>query len=472
MDRRDFYFKQAVSELELNGSFDAVEQALWNFIVDMGLSGIASGMLGSQNSPTPNLAVTVSGPGYAFDQAGERIFVPASTPAVDVSQDSSLVPTTVSTGGNEKWVSVFVKFARSLSDPRVDGNSVTIQFQSNESYAFVVVQGAEAAIASAVRPTKDPTMLLLFDVHLIHGQTAVLNADISTTRRDDTFVFAQTPISLRAGNVQTAVSAMLQALNNHALGSAGVHADTVISSVSRSGSPFALSSGTVGDQLTALLSDINALIVDINAVAPTYASVAALRAATVAGSIAILSWANGGAGFYYYDAASTATDDGFSTIKPTAVSGAGRWRAETATRTVFEHYDDSNGALSATYTGAGLQILPSNSQIAFASVAAGDVIELDGSVLFGGATGQVNANWVISQTTPTTATPPVASTEQGFVPSGGSSVSLEPRGRYVVQVGDVGHTLTAAIVGSATGTVTAVATMIKGTQRRGVISAV
>ena len=260
MDRRDFYFKQAVTELELNGAFDAVEQAIWNFIVDMGLYGIASGMQGAQVSLTPSLAVTVSGPGYAFDQAGERIFVPALQ-TVDVSQDSSLVPTHVISAGNEKWISVFIKFARALSDPRVDGNSVTIDFQSNESFAFVVVQGAEATIAIppavTARPTKDPTMLLLFDVHLIYGQSSVMNADIDTTRRDDTFVLAQTPIALRAGNMQSAIAAMLTALNEHVLGSLAEHADTVITSVARTGTYFGLAAGTVGSQLLALQAALN-----------------------------------------------------------------------------------------------------------------------------------------------------------------------------------------------------------------------
>jgi hypothetical protein len=469
VDRRDFYFKQAVSEIELNGAFDAVEQAIWNFIVDMGLAGIASGLVGSQSSPTPNLNVLVSGPGYAFDQAGERIFVPA-VQTVNVGQDSNLVPTSVAGAGNEKWVSVFIKFARTLSDPRVDGNSLTIEFQAAESFSFVVVQGAEATLNSATRPTKDPTMLLLFDVHRTFGQAAIVNADIDqgsslTSRRDDTFVLAQTPIALRAGNMQTSIAAMLQALNNHVLGSAGEHPDTAISSASRSGSPFALSSGSVGDQLTALLSDINAT-------AATYASASALRASTVTGPIAIISWANGGAGLYYYDAASTVADDGFTTIKPTAVSGAGRWRAETATRMVFEHYDDYNGTLvGATFTGVGAQTF-AGTGIAFSSVAAGDVIDLEASAGFSGGTGAIETTWVISQTTPSTLSPTIGSLEFGVM--AGNPISLAPRGRYVVVAGDVGHTLTAALIAVAPSgaSTTGTAMMIRGTQRRGIVSAI
>lgn len=263
MDRRDFYFKQPVSEAELNGAFDAVEIALWRLITDWGLYGIASGMVGAQMTPTPAMAVSVSGPGYAYDQQGERIFIPApwapQPNGLDLSVDSNSIPTAVTVPGNERWLSVFVKFTRALSDPRVDGNSNSIFFQSNESFEFVVVQAGELAIGTAPRPDHDPTMLLLFDVHLVNGQTSVLNSDIDTTRRQDTFSIVQSPVSLHAGNVQSSIAAMLQALNNHILGLIGPHPDTGITSVARSGTHFSLAAGSVGSQLLAIQGELDSI---------------------------------------------------------------------------------------------------------------------------------------------------------------------------------------------------------------------
>lgn len=258
MDRRDFYFKQPVSESELNGAFDAVEFALWHLVTDLSFTGIATGMVGAQVSPTPTMAVTISGPGYAYDSSGERIFVPApfqpQPNGLDLTVDSNSVPTAVSTG-NERWLAVYAKFLRALSDPRVDGSSMSIFFQANESYQFVIVQGGEAAVGTATRPTLDPSQgVLLFDVHRTASQTQILNSDIDTTRRQDTFAISQSPISIDAGTLRGSLIAILQALNNHINGIAGEHPDTAISSPARSGSPVSLSSGSVGTQLAALLA--------------------------------------------------------------------------------------------------------------------------------------------------------------------------------------------------------------------------
>jgi hypothetical protein len=260
MDRRDWYFKQPVTEEELNDAFDCIENALWRLMTDWGLVGVATGMVGAQISPTPSMRITISGPGYAYDASGERIYVAAPfEPAggLDLTIDSNLVPTAVG-AGHERWISVYVQFTRDSSDPRIDGSSNSIFFKSNESHKFVVVQGVEAPVSTAPRPTIDPAHgVLLFDVHRTNGQITILNTDIDTTRRQDTFVVSQSPVSLRAGNLYGGVAAMLQALNNHILGSIGPHPDTGITSPARGGSPLALPFGHVSDQLLAIQTYID-----------------------------------------------------------------------------------------------------------------------------------------------------------------------------------------------------------------------
>jgi hypothetical protein len=64
------------------------------------------------------------------------------------------------------------------------------------------------------------------------------------------------PKSLGAGSVGSQVTSLLSWINEHLNGTTQ-HADTVVTSVARAGSPSSLSSGTVGSQLTALLGFVN-----------------------------------------------------------------------------------------------------------------------------------------------------------------------------------------------------------------------
>jgi hypothetical protein len=138
----------------------------------------------SQHAPVADLTVDVSGPASILDQLGRRVFFSALQ-NVNVAQDDNGVSTAVSAAGKEKVVSVFVKFERLLSDPRIDGNSLTVFFRRDESFKCVVAQGGEAAAGSAVPPLLRSDAILLADVTRRFGQTQVLSNSISTARRQD-----------------------------------------------------------------------------------------------------------------------------------------------------------------------------------------------------------------------------------------------------------------------------------------------
>ena len=70
-DRKDYYFRQKVTEGELDGGFDDLERASRSMIQDLGLIGVSYGLAISQ-AAVPNLTVVVSGPGAAYDQTGQR----------------------------------------------------------------------------------------------------------------------------------------------------------------------------------------------------------------------------------------------------------------------------------------------------------------------------------------------------------------------------------------------------------------
>jgi hypothetical protein len=232
-DRRDYYFRQKVTEAELDAGFNELEQADWNITVDNEFIGVVNGMVVTEKSGTPDLSVDVSG-GTTYSKQGERVYF-ASTQNVDVSQDDGGTPTTVTTPGNTRVVSVFVIFDRALSDPRIDGNGLTVYFVRDESFDFSVVQGAEAVIGSEVAPPIAANKILLADIRLEFGTTQVLNSatvgafdQIEDNRREDAFSFTGGTIEIVEGTAHDAISELLDSLNDHIDAVANQHPATQV----------------------------------------------------------------------------------------------------------------------------------------------------------------------------------------------------------------------------------------------------
>lgn len=296
--RLDYYFRQRVSEAELDLGFSQLEQADRDLAADLGFTGVIANAVVSQHAPVPDLTVDISAPGAVTDQLGQRIFFSALQ-NVNVAQDDNGVSTGVSGAGKEKIVSVFAKFDRALSDPRVDGNSLTVFFRRDESFKFIVVQGAEASAGGAIPPPLRSDAILLADLTRSFGQTQVLNANLSIARRQDAFVASASPRSIRRGRTLEAVTDLLAFYNAHVNGTADRHpaaavdyagggawadggtnpATTVeaqldklvadltatsgapkVGAAATAGSPNALAAGTVKSQLDALLAAVNAHI--------------------------------------------------------------------------------------------------------------------------------------------------------------------------------------------------------------------
>jgi hypothetical protein len=301
--RKDFYFRQRVTESELDSAFSDLEDADHNIAADLGFTGVIANAVVSQHAPVADLTVDVSGPGAALDQLGQRIFFSALQ-NVDVSKDENAVATSVSAAGKEKTVSVFVKFDRSLSDPRVDGNSLTVFFRRDESFKFAVAQGAEAPAGTSIPPPLRSDAILLGDVVMAFGQSQVLATNISVARRQDAFVLTGSPRSVRRGRTVDVAADLLSFYDAHTTGTADRHPATAVDytaggawadgtpnpaatvkaqldkvvadlaaatgsrkvgSVATLGAPNSLTAGTVKSQLDALLADINAHINDASA---------------------------------------------------------------------------------------------------------------------------------------------------------------------------------------------------------------
>ncbi len=302
-DRVDFYFRQRVTEAELDLAFALLEKADRDLAADLNIYGIVSGAVPAPHSPVPDLTVDLTAPARAYDNLGQRMFF-GTGQTVDCAVDLVGIPTDVATVGNERWLGIFLRFKRQLSDPRTDGNSQQVFFRRDESFELVVRQAPEGAIGVAPKPALQADELLLCDVRRRPGQTQILVADLDTSRRQ-AFIFAQgtsvavttgtwsilqplaatvqaafdeadaelrdhfTAVARRhaataidyaphgfvgAGNVQAAVDELIDDLSTGVGGSSGASRVGVDAAA---GAPNALPAGSVKSQLAQLLGFLN-----------------------------------------------------------------------------------------------------------------------------------------------------------------------------------------------------------------------
>jgi hypothetical protein len=231
-DRVDFYFRQRVTEAELDLGFELLEKADRALASDIGVHGVVSGAVPSQHAPIADLTIDLSAPGRAYDRLGQRIFF-GTGQRVDLAVDLTGIPTEVSVAGQERWLGVFLRFKRLLSDPRTDGNSQQVFFRRDESFELVVRQGPEGPVGAAPKVALSDGELLLCDVRRKAEQTQVLDGDIDTARRQ-AFLFSPgnavavvaglwKVLSKAAGTVQSALDSVDALLAGHLGGTANRH---------------------------------------------------------------------------------------------------------------------------------------------------------------------------------------------------------------------------------------------------------
>lgn len=228
MDSTNFYYKQVVGEDDMDLSFEQVRAALRQQELDIGAVGLKAGGDIVEATPTPNMTVELDTPLVGVDADGNRIYVASENP-IDVSVDSNAVSTAVIGGGNEKYVSVFVRYTTVQSDPRIDGNSNVVYWLVSASHEIVVVQGAEAPAGTATPPSLLADALLCGDVLLYSGMTEVLDADIDLSRQQLAFALTSANYDINAGTQVAALEAMLTILDDHIADVSGVHAAEAVS---------------------------------------------------------------------------------------------------------------------------------------------------------------------------------------------------------------------------------------------------
>jgi hypothetical protein len=230
--RLDFYFRMKVSEAELDLAFAQLEQADRDLAADLGIVGLIRGAVAVPHAPVADLTIDLTAPGRGYDRLGRRLFL-AANQRVDCAVDLTGTPTVVVAPQAERWLSVFLRFARLLSEPRTDGNNQTVYLRRDEAVEVVVRQGPAAAAGQAPRPALAPDELLLCDVRRTVGQTQLGAADLDTTRRE-VFVFAAADtvstvsggwraLATTARTVQAALDSADQVLADHVAGVAARH---------------------------------------------------------------------------------------------------------------------------------------------------------------------------------------------------------------------------------------------------------
>ena len=222
-DRKDYYYRQLLSESELDAGFDALEVADRALAADFAQFGITSGLSITQQIVADGTVICALG--TAYDKTGKRIHLP-SNQNVDLTRDFNGASTAVAGAGNTKALSIFAFFDRSLTDPRVDGNSITVYFNRAETFALRVKQSTEAV--SPTRVSLDSEAILLADVRRTFGQTTFASSDIFVDRRETLVTLTAGTQKITRGNFRDAIGDLLGYYNDHIDGVADKHNANVI----------------------------------------------------------------------------------------------------------------------------------------------------------------------------------------------------------------------------------------------------
>jgi hypothetical protein len=213
MNRLDYYFRELLTEGELDLGFDYVQDIIESQVHKdaMALQGMVTGGVVAPKAPA-SLFVEVSGSGHGYTPEGKQLTWTAAED-LNCSTDELSIPTAVITPGNTKWLTVFVRFKEDLQDPRIDGNGFTVYFKRLADHEFYIAQGAEGL--TPIRPPLRDDSLVLADILISFGQTQIQAGDLYVNRREDYIRAEQTPRSLVYGQIRPALTSLLTYYNDH-----------------------------------------------------------------------------------------------------------------------------------------------------------------------------------------------------------------------------------------------------------------
>lgn len=168
MDRKNFFYRQLVTEAEIDAAFTDVDNGFKNLLVDQGLSGVLSGFTPSSPSVSPYQVTLSSGIAYS-KTLGRRLNYAGGV--VSLATDELSNPVTLPSIGNMQVISLFLEPAYTETDPRTDGYGIPVNFIKTETLTIKVAVSAYSSI-----PTVPPLTALRSD--------QILVADVVTYREN------------------------------------------------------------------------------------------------------------------------------------------------------------------------------------------------------------------------------------------------------------------------------------------------
>ena len=211
--------KPGTNDDKLNLALDRIEASANERQLDHHPPGILTGLEVVENS-VPNMTVKVNA-GTADDQLGQRIEVP-SQQAIDPLTDYQGNAIALPAGGQEKYVSVFLRFKRLEQNPTQDENSQPYYQDELEHFEIRVRAGSAAPTGTATKPALQGSEILLADIKLTPGMVAIGTGDIELLgRRQDAYHLTpsnNSPRTIRRGKIKDVVTDLLLAVNDLASG--------------------------------------------------------------------------------------------------------------------------------------------------------------------------------------------------------------------------------------------------------------
>lgn len=240
MDKRNWYFRQVVSEDNLDEAFDRVEEHHEQALVDIGathqptdakLGGIMHGL----KLTIDGVNVGISA-GVAYDSLGRKLQIDSDiTVEVTSTGTSSVgvggpldggVPTAPGVGFF-RYLSLFIEFQQILSDPAKDGTDTTVYTAILDSFQIVGTQGVPGNPSGTLAPL-GTTRVLLGDVVIDENSLPVSIYDLrrqsyihavddetTATTRDLHDDFPVRGLDVDDGGAREAIITLLGFYNDH-----------------------------------------------------------------------------------------------------------------------------------------------------------------------------------------------------------------------------------------------------------------
>jgi len=291
-DRYNTFYKQLISESELDGLCSTLEQADRDAVRDLVLSGgsLYGGVCTALGADIAFAGLDLTQgvevePGVAYDNLGRRIqhdvtLTPTSTLNVTHAGYTAIgaVGTLPQADGAdlqpiancERWISIYIVFDRLLSDQRTDGTGTPVYYSEAESFKFYIQAGVLYTLGAApVTPAHAlmSGMVLLGEFKLVNNAGVLTVALANYERRQDWIRQTTSQYSLVAGTAQGALQWFLSTLTNHVTGSGGRHSATAVDvgdapvtdnwrDTGGGGGPTTNAGGTVKSRLDKLVTDL------------------------------------------------------------------------------------------------------------------------------------------------------------------------------------------------------------------------